>query len=1169
MATDLREQVKTPAKAKYESYVEEQLTRAGGRVRALDLLLAGLVLGCGVLGYALVMALLDQAFTLPTAVRIVGLCVLFVGVLGYLVYQSLRFFGREVNPYFVARQLEQTLPDAKNSVINWLDLRAEQLPPVIRGAVGRRAAKDLTQADLENVVSTQRLAWLGGIVAALFIGGIIWLLTDTQLPSLLRRAFMPFEFVAIPTHTELVLVKPEGGNVTVPIRSDVQVRVLAKGRVPSINQPDSIKLLYRYRQNDPYLERLLDADVENEWTTTMLADQVQNGFWYKIKGGDAETPEYQVKVKADPQVTRFEVKLAHRPYLVKPEESAFYGPGEALMRPDLRQPRGTEVTLITRTNRPWHEGQLAFKFGNERHDVVGDPVEGDPDARQFTFVLDKNGSYHVLFVTKDGEKNTDRPPRTSPYFIEVIHDNPPAVDLTKPGKNVQLPANGTLSLEGAAVDDYGVKSLTLRMQVAKGPALAPKIYRPGKSFRLESGKYPEKLDYKELVALDALKSGDGKVFPLATGMEIEYWLEASDNCDYPEPNVGRSKTYRVTITAPQKPDKTKQQRNELQKQQDEHEQKQDSDLDRRNQADADQNPDPVRDQKRREDYEQKAKQLNEAADRQEGENRKPGATKPDQSNEKKGDKKEPGGDKNGAKAGETKDQPPTPENKAGEQRGDGGNSQQAGETKDAGQPPKANTEQSPAQLKDNQQPPNPGAAKDDKSAGQTASATKNGGDPKQQEQVGASKEQGEDKADAGKTKDGGNSGGMDQVTKAEPKKGGTGDKVEPGQARGDGGDPKAAPNDQNRGQQKTPPMEQVAKGKNGAAGEKNDMSQARDGGENKTGDQQTNQGGVRGQDTVESKATSKQSDPKNGADKAATAKAGGPPQAENRPTTPEEARDAGVAKNDKSDPKIRPPDREPTLAEIAKLKDQLQDPKKRDDAARDLSQMAKETKDEKLRKAINEALKSMKTDNNLARAKESNDSKVAKSDAKTQGQVGEKNLPESSEAKKGDPKGETGTSKGSAEDGKKDTVKKAEARDPNSGGGSTNPKNIASTTTNQKGIDVDPSHRAGGLQLETLKKKLTPEVIRDLNWTPEEVKRFLQEARAYQEILRRQAQAKQQDTQKGGASTLLQSIGPTKQGHTSNTVDPHSLERPLPPPEFREAVERFNRPDATPPPEKK
>ena len=49
----------------------------------------------------------------------------------------------------------------------------------------------------------------------------------------------------------------------------------AVGRVPHVNQPDSLRLHYRYNPTDPYLEQALEPDADGEWTTTVLADQVQ------------------------------------------------------------------------------------------------------------------------------------------------------------------------------------------------------------------------------------------------------------------------------------------------------------------------------------------------------------------------------------------------------------------------------------------------------------------------------------------------------------------------------------------------------------------------------------------------------------------------------------------------------------------------------------------------------------------------------------------------------------------------------------------------------------------------------------------------------------------------------------------------------------------------------
>src|SRR5207244_1411075 len=82
-------------------------------------------------------------------------------------------FWRRVNPYYAARQLEQSLPDAKNSIINWLDLRDEKLPPAIRSALGVRAAKDLKQVDPEKAVNSRVPLLLGAVLAGLVLAMLV------------------------------------------------------------------------------------------------------------------------------------------------------------------------------------------------------------------------------------------------------------------------------------------------------------------------------------------------------------------------------------------------------------------------------------------------------------------------------------------------------------------------------------------------------------------------------------------------------------------------------------------------------------------------------------------------------------------------------------------------------------------------------------------------------------------------------------------------------------------------------------------------------------------------------------------------------------------------------------------------------------------------------------
>ncbi len=568
-------QSKAAPASKYDAMVEAQLARARGRLRTLDLTVGLLALAGGTLAYALGMVLLDRWLQLPPLARQAALLVYVVAASAYVALGIVRPLCRRINPYYAARHIEQSVDGAKNSVVNWLDLHAKPLPPAIHSAVSQRAAHDLARVDLERAISGRRAGWLGLVtgllVAALFIALLV--LGPAPFYSLLGRSFAPFVEAPIATRTSLTLKKPEGGNATVAVGRPVHFAVEVEGRVPEAGAPDALRLLYHYQPGDPYEEQPLERQDGPDWGTTLSPFKVQNGFWYKVRGGDAETPEYQVQVRATPLVNEFQAAYHYRPYL---------GWRDDVTRDaNLRALRGTEVTLTAHANRTVRvpDGRLELELGAERKAVPAEAVPDDPQALRFHLVLEKDGKYRVHFLSADGEPNSD----TKDYTIQALPDHAPQVELQKPGQDVTLPANGLLPLEGVATDDIGLTAMTLRMQVEKGEKLQGKAYRAGKSFRLADGGYPRSLQYHDFVDLASVKDEDGRPVKLQPKTVVEYWLEATDNCDYPGPNVGKSKTYKVTIGEPD-PDqkKTEQKRQEAKKEQQQHEAKQDKQLDREN-----------------------------------------------------------------------------------------------------------------------------------------------------------------------------------------------------------------------------------------------------------------------------------------------------------------------------------------------------------------------------------------------------------------------------------------------------------------------------------------------------------------------------------------------------------------------------------------------------------
>jgi collagen type III alpha len=1128
MATDLKPQTRTAPAAKHEQFVEQQLARARRRIRKLDAVGSVLILLTGLLGYALVIAALDRAFDLPEAARVVALCVAGAAALAYLGLSVFRHIQWHVNPYYAARRLEQTIPDAKNSLINWLDLRDQPMPGVIRGTLGRKAAADLNEADLEHAVSASRLWWLAAVAGALALALFIWLMTGPgQLTSLLRRAFFPFGKAAIATRTDITVVAPRGGDVVLPKRQDVQIRVQVSGRVPRVNDPDALRVHYRYRQEDPFIVRPLDRDDDGQWFRTVVADEVNDGFWYKVSGGDTETPVYQVKVRAQPHVSRFDVKFDYRPYLCRKPLEVRCGPSESRPRPDLKELRGTEVTLVARTNRTWRSGHLVLQEGPAVRKLPGEEVANDPQARSFRFVMDRDGTFAVHFVSTEDEPNVDR----RPYKIEVIKDREPVVKLVKPGRNVTLPANGTLPLEGFAQDDFGVKSMTLRLRVKKGapaaqvkegtpqPDLAPQPYRPGVSFKLANGTYPTGLYYKDFVALEKVKTARGQPFPLVAGMVLEYWLEAVDNCDYPDAggNVGKSQAYLVTITEPDRDkQRQKQRQDQAEKEQARHNQEQNRDQERRNQeAQQDQagGQDTPEAEKRRKDFENEAEKVKQKLDQLQKEKENKGGSKGDGSPDGTGEK---GPNKSGAGDGKQPDQKDPGEGKGPDKKG----------------------------------PKEKGPDKDGPKGGKPEEKEGDG-----QSQAGSGKGQGEKDPKAGPP--------------GEAK-----DKMDDGVGKGGAGKPEQA---------KTPPKEgpQGKEGDGGSKGAEAGKGPPQTGGSKGPGKPQQGKPTPKGKQPPAGQGASKAPGaPPDGPDAqpAGNSKGGDPKgkkagkAAQGKTAPPQQAERAGAGKADRqpdeAGEKGRTPE-EATMEDIAKLKERLQRPEQEGESLDDLNRVRKEARDPEVRKAARDLLEKygrdvLDSESADAKRGEKKDAKAVKSKKKGRGTPDQK---QKGKQDTGDVKGKgppEGEAVGKGKDGGETTPKQVDEKGQSKKGGRVGDPRGGFSNTPEDGkpnpVDEAAARRAGELQLEKLRDRLKdPRFLEKMDWTPKDADRFLEQARAYQEWLRQQGKLAGTDKETArGDRSVLKSVGPYRVGERRNaTRDPLETGQAQPPPEFREAQRRF------------
>ncbi|MFQ3651796.1 MAG: hypothetical protein SNJ75_15840 [Gemmataceae bacterium] len=725
---------------KYQGLIRERLQHTLRRIRFVDLTAGLLGLLALVLGYLAVMIGLDVLFRLADGTRQVFTWFFFVGAGAYCWYFVVRPLCREINPHYAARRLEQSAGEGRHQVVNWIDLENETLPAVYRASLDRRAARELEQADPEQAISPRPLYGTAAVTLALFVVVVVLFIALGPKPfgAYFGRAFG--HTAAIPPRTHIELVRPEGGDSTVTIGNPVAFVVRITGYRPQANSPESPTLHWWNEAAATPRTRALTLSGSDEWSTTLGPLEVGNGFWYHLTAGDARTPDYRVRVRASAHLSDFRAVYRYRPYLNLPEKIRTVRA--------IEEVRGTEVILEGKPNREVREATLEFTDEAGKVRLQSGAIVPSPEGvlLRWRLVLDRPGGYRLSYVATTGEAYRD----ATTYPIAILPDSAPRITFTEPAKDVSLPVNGSLRLKADIRDDVGIAAVTLKIKRIDGPEWPERPYWAGKLGSAEIGT-PRELAYQEvLVPLQVDES-------LQPGTVLEYWLEARDNCDFPQANLGVSDRFRVTLTPPGDASAEQHKRQQQQKEKQAHDQQQENGLkqqkaqrDEQNRQDrsgasgsgnqANQESDPKqgdpkeRDPKERdpeqadpkeEDLETQADKLRQALNNKDRKKDRKEGKKPDEGNQ----------DGNADKPGEGKpaETDTTPPPKAGQGKED--QQEKPGEAK-GGQGER------PGESKGGQKAQNGAEGKDQgQDDGQEGKGTPKPGDPGQGDKPGAGKQQ--------------------------------------------------------------------------------------------------------------------------------------------------------------------------------------------------------------------------------------------------------------------------------------------------------------------------------------------------------------------------------------------------------------------------------------------
>ncbi|MFM7538435.1 MAG: hypothetical protein ACKO9Z_02125, partial [Planctomycetota bacterium] len=452
-----------------EARIEQVLDAAGGLLKGRELS-SGMLWSCSALLFGAAALVAAHAVFRPsiwagTAIlAILGLSVAIV-----LSRAMLRPLVVRINPYYAARTIEASIPDCRNSVINWLDLRHQTMPAAIRGAVINRAARDIEEVDVNEAVNSLPRPKSAAILfasSAFLLIVLVFLLGPGTFASTLTRGLTPWTPKAVVADTGIEIIDPQGGDGSVAVGRDMAIRVKLSGKVPDAGARDAATLwVWNAAGQVPVGIPMTTEPGRSDgiWIGTVSKDLVQMGFWYKVTAGDNQTVDHRIEVRLDLFIQSVNTRVEPPAYLrLNPIEGN---------EPALSAIKGSKITIFGSASDDLRSAELVMFAGLERRAERIKATINPEDGKRFSVHLSANesGQYHLRVVSKSGD-----PFESTLASLTVTDDQNPRIVRTLPDPSkstVELRLVDAQDFQFQVNDDFGLASVSAHLALPDGRKL--------------------------------------------------------------------------------------------------------------------------------------------------------------------------------------------------------------------------------------------------------------------------------------------------------------------------------------------------------------------------------------------------------------------------------------------------------------------------------------------------------------------------------------------------------------------------------------------------------------------------------------------------------------------------------------------------------------------------
>lgn len=482
------------------------LSEVKRQVRRNEVVASLVLLAVLAIAFFVVEAVVDRVLLLDRWVRAALFSAFAVFSLAYLTVPL--YLGlKRIRSLYAARVVEERHPELRESLSTLL--QAEKGEAVgaksLVGPMRQRVERWVMPLDPEKQADRSLVRWtaVALALAAVFAGGGV-AAGGRGFFRCLARCANPFRELLPPTRTVIARVTPGDASVlrskTVAVAAEMEGEAVSEAR------------LYFSEDGSQWLVMALDVAGDGRFCGTLPAVKAETRYF--VLAGDTRSETYTLTPQDPPDIAEIKATLKYPEYSGLGERETKGGDIDALC--------GTRAVVRVTGSGPLAEAYLRMEDGQ----LLPMTVAGATARVQV--LVQKNTTYSVRLVAPNGTRNEDPPV----YAIVARKDQPPAVRVSRPGRDVEVPADETLAMGISATDDCGVEQLALVYQI-KGGRAGRKPIRLGQERRnvvLETGLLP---------ATMGLKAGDVML----------YYVEAMDGLS-PKANRAVSPLYLITVRQP-------------------------------------------------------------------------------------------------------------------------------------------------------------------------------------------------------------------------------------------------------------------------------------------------------------------------------------------------------------------------------------------------------------------------------------------------------------------------------------------------------------------------------------------------------------------------------------------------------------------------------------------